>query len=1322
MSPSTPSSSTSAGPRLTTVPMFIRAACENCRTRKLKCSGQPTDTAMQEANLAVGGPEAMLKCARCAKENTECVFASRAPIGRPKKRKSEDGSDLPGSALASADTSIDPSSNGVAGPSSSTPQPRAPSRKRTKKDASTGAKGASAPRRRYNPLHTTRNYNPSRTELGEPYEPSEHAELVANAAAAAAAAIAMGASRVNYDDDHSHQHHHDAASSAPPPPPPTLPRFNDVSSPAAAASTLLDFRYQQQPTTSSSSQAPSAHANGRPSSSVNPTSSAVAAAAAAAAALVAADARNPETTIPTMTSSAPAPYPSNSANGSGSGPTMSQLIDAEDRQYRQNHMNGADLSLKQERDRDPLHASSSEHPQYNSSANDNSDPFYDGGSEEGSLLPGTDVSLDKSQSHSARQPTGPSSSQSLSVEQDFRGRPQQGLHRIPRAPEFDPGPVPHNRNANVIYGAQRNARQQPQQQHQTPRPFSFHPHYLTPENTPSMSIQSLASAPSQPATPSESVPWWSSVDHRQTQPRQQPPYQPFVPSAILTHNMPVYNQSMSASNSYSSLPPTTPATEFSTPAEALAGVVAGGGAPAPITGSHPTFTSQSLADFLSSLDTLSLTASDGLTPAMLDSSSLHGTFGSLAPIQDFTDMPAVPNANSEVHAQSQHNVVPVQHQQVQYEHPANHRVHHRPQNLVLGSALFTDLSQKAPQAGASVSAKDGAKQSAEGGWIDATRAQNSNALQNMLQVPTLAGDGALSLPTQGILGQQGDATIHQNRQQQAGVAVTATTEELAGLSYAVPADFSWWDDFFSKGPFIPHATNATSRTNQGTQTIQSEAAKIPLTGSASALQTGSEEGDRAHREQATTTTRKSCCQPQAGTKHQAIEVDSRTEPVQAAVPSCCSSKASQSKAASVSTSQESARTTPTLTNVAASSSADASSHAEVSEKSGSASAGTSTGKVHCVPDPKGEGCTCLCNAEVALLSVRRVLQRTEAIPLGEVNSDSSPRIGESASNAVATTLHLTLSASQAVSAQCACSADCPTCREDNNVWGSAGKQKQRQRQLSQPETSSDGASPRIVSASLLVSTALQIYARAVKMLRETLTSAAPPQLLGSQEKAGPSAMEVGREGKAQPDAWSCAHPGHSRFPASASTQASQSSVAKKQVAFPNIAPPDSPPISCCGASASMENPASPSPQQKQLTQDPAQQVSEVAAVGGVSSQGLDIDIKIGSTYRPLPHNARRIALFAMKLELRDLQEALRKVAVLAQADGVVVGGWPSSSGAAAAEEEGAKQSGDDKGKQRQRTASTNLALAPMLNPIDRMVITKLHVQLGELLNTVESLE
>lgn len=101
-------------------------------------------------------------------------------------------------------------------------------------------------------------------------------------------------------------------------------------------------------------------------------------------------------------------------------------------------------------------------------------------------------------------------------------------------------------------------------------------------------------------------------------------------------------------------------------------------------------------------------------------------------------------------------------------------------------------------------------------------------------------------------------------------------------------------------------------------------------------------------------------------------------------------------------------------------------------------------RVHCVPNPSGTGCTCLCESDVCLLRVRRTLSTSSTSSSSSSNSSPS--------------LHLTLSASQAISASCACSSTCPTCRFH-------------------PSSSA-------FNASLLISLSLQIYARAVRILRD----------------------------------------------------------------------------------------------------------------------------------------------------------------------------------------------------------------------------------------------
>jgi hypothetical protein len=104
--------------------------------------------------------------------------------------------------------------------------------------------------------------------------------------------------------------------------------------------------------------------------------------------------------------------------------------------------------------------------------------------------------------------------------------------------------------------------------------------------------------------------------------------------------------------------------------------------------------------------------------------------------------------------------------------------------------------------------------------------------------------------------------------------------------------------------------------------------------------------------------------------------------------------------------------------------------------------------------------------------------------------------------------------------------------------------------------------------------------------------------------------------------------------------------------------------------------------------------------------GSEWDVSIGE-YKPKPNNAKRIALFAMKLELRDLRDAIAKVSSAASASGEVdepnlTLGFETINGS-----EGKRNSS---------------GIMDGVNPIDQVVIRKLHQQLGDLLSTVEGIE
>lgn len=253
-------------------------------------------------------------------------------------------------------------------------------------------------------------------------------------------------------------------------------------------------------------------------------------------------------------------------------------------------------------------------------------------------------------------------------------------------------------------------------------------------------------------------------------------------------------------------------------------------------------------------------------------------------------------------------------------------------------------------------------------------------------------------------------------------------------------------------------------------------------------------------------------------------------------------------------------------------------------------------KVHCVPNPSGKGCTCLCDMSVALLSVKQVLRETDPHKANSRDNADASCSSQRSKNSYATdTIQLTLTASQAITAQCACSADCPTCQSD-------------------PSTE--------ISASLLVSTALQIYARAVRILREGFAASSSPT----------SKAVLGG------DSATAATPVHGLF-------------------------------------------------------------------GG-------LDVTIG-TYKPSTSNAKKIALYAIKLELKDLRKALGKISRMAQNFGTM---------AASTEGKGKRKASMQDGADTKPESIKQQQLLQGMNPIDQLVILKLYRQLTELLKTVEGLE
>lgn len=254
-------------------------------------------------------------------------------------------------------------------------------------------------------------------------------------------------------------------------------------------------------------------------------------------------------------------------------------------------------------------------------------------------------------------------------------------------------------------------------------------------------------------------------------------------------------------------------------------------------------------------------------------------------------------------------------------------------------------------------------------------------------------------------------------------------------------------------------------------------------------------------------------------------------------------------------------------------------------------------KVHCVPNPTGPGCSCLCESDLALLSLQRSL-RSGPLAWDDLHNDETSRAN------AASSLVFTLSMSQSITKKCACSADCPTCKKDPSYE---------------------------VSAGLLISTALQIYARALKVFQEVLIS-------------------NGNGG--------------------------------------------------CGCTASGTCTACPCN-------------AEPRRVRAGEEPGV-VDVRIGD-FLPTPKNARKIALYAMKLELYDLERALAHVQDVAQRslphppDTMKQVPPDAPPGACCAK------------KHLRRNHSK--PRAPLrLNPIDQLIIRKLHAQLDEVLKTVENLE
>lgn len=384
---------------------------------------------------------------------------------------------------------------------------------------------------------------------------------------------------------------------------------------------------------------------------------------------------------------------------------------------------------------------------------------------------------------------------------------------------------------------------------------------------------------------------------------------------------------------------------------------------------------------------------------------------------------------------------------------------------------------------------------------------------------------ANSLPMQGP-SIPGDFRAEQGE----GFAKSAFLQD--NLSYSVPSDLRWWDLAWS----FPSAEEPESSEDRSESVSVSEEKPGIL--------------------------------PAPGNHPQAPMPPLRpADEHQAQAHSCCAYKSiSEHEGKSANTVQEDAQEYKFRPHH------EASESASMSNASGAAS--SPAGKVHCVPNPNGPGCTCQCDTGVALLNLKRDL-------------DNAPLQTDGSAKA-ASTLRFTLSSSREVARQCQCSADCPTCKRDPS--------KQ-------------------ISASLLISTALQIYARALRILREVLVTD------GSR--------------KCSSDGCRCL--------------SSQCECSK----------------------------------------------SQSGALRGASI----VDVQIGG-FIPSPINSRKIALYAMKLELYDLERALARVCDTARHSRL------ACTSASVESIQGLVPKGES---------------ALRVNPLDQLVLRKLHQQLSELLHTIENM-
>ena len=108
-----------------------------------------------------------------------------------------------------------------------------------------------------------------------------------------------------------------------------------------------------------------------------------------------------------------------------------------------------------------------------------------------------------------------------------------------------------------------------------------------------------------------------------------------------------------------------------------------------------------------------------------------------------------------------------------------------------------------------------------------------------------------------------------------------------------------------------------------------------------------------------------------------------------------------------------------------------------------------------------------------------------------------------------------------------------------------------------------------------------------------------------------------------------------------------------------------------------------------------------------------MEVRIGD-YIPSAQNSRKIALYALKLELLDLQRAMARVQRVSM--------QPLQHRPGTFNASDTNNASQCCGPAKTQESSEHVASALLLNPFDQLVIRKLHSQLNEALHAVEQME